>query len=132
MTTTMSSSGTERSLAEKLTLGAMVAFALAAIEMQAVEFGALLPPVGILQAVVALIVVGPLLWRWRWGPLLAPIVSLGLIAFSFPYIILDLSNPAQLHSFVWTLVAVALLGTTAVAGAVATVQQRRTMRVRRS
>jgi hypothetical protein len=34
-----------------------------------------------------------LLGRWRWGPLLAPIVSLGVIAWAFPFTVLDLTHP---------------------------------------
>ena len=114
-----------RSLAEKVTLAAMLGYALAAIEMQAVEFRALVPPVGFFNLAWALIVIVPLLARWRWAPLLAPIVSLAVVAWAFPFIVLDLTHPSQNpHGFVWTLVVLVLLATASVAGALGVVRDR--------
>jgi len=53
------SAKTERSLAENVALAAMLGYALAAIEMQAVVFHSLVPPIGIISLVAAPVVIGP-------------------------------------------------------------------------
>ena len=119
------SAKTERSLAEKVALAAMLGYALAAIEMQAVVFHSLVPPIGIINLVAAMAVIGPLLGRWRWAPLLAPIVSLIVIVWAFPFIVLDLTHPSEdAHGFVWTLIVLVLLAIASVAGALAVLRDR--------
>lgn len=105
----------------------MIGYALAVIYEQAAIFHSWTPPVGIMQLIPTLIVIGLFATRWRWMPLVGAIFLLVPLVLFFPFIVQDLSRPAQdPQDFVWTLIVVLVLLIGAGAGIVATVQQRRT------
>ena|SRR2546421_1481304 len=130
MTASNPSTSTARramTLPAKLTLAMLIGLALALVYQQAAIFRSLIPPVGIVQLIPTLIVIGLFATRWRWVPLVSAIFLFLLLVFAFPFVVQDLSHPVQdPQDFVWTLVVVLLCLVGIGAGIVATVQQRRT------
>ena len=110
----------------KLTLAMLVGYALATVYEQAAIFHSWTPPVGIVQLIPTLIVIGLFATRWRWMPLVSSIFLLLPLVLFFPIIVQDLSRPAQdPQDFIWTLLVVLMLLVGIGAGIIAVVQQRR-------
>jgi hypothetical protein len=130
MTTSDSSTVTARramTLPAKLTLAMLIGIALAFVYQQAAIFRSWTPPVGIVQLIPTLIIIGFFATRWRWVPLVGAIFLFLLPVAAFPFVVQDLSHPAQdPQDFVWTLIVVLLCLVGIGTGIAATVQQRRT------
>lgn len=108
-----------------ITLAALLAFAAICLAWLQPTFHGLFPPVGIGQAVAALIAAGVVALGWRWGGLAAPLLSVLLVASGWPYIADDLAHPGEdFNGFAFTVVALALLAVASVGG-VAAVRGRR-------
>lgn len=87
--------------------------------------GGLLPPIGLIQAVVLAVPLALVAARLRGGFVTTIVlVALLLLASAGP-IVDDLSTPSRLPSFLWTLVTVPELVATAVAAILAAVERRR-------
>jgi glucose dehydrogenase len=111
----------------KLTLAMLIGYALAAIYEQAVIFHSWMPPIGLVQLLPTLIVIGLFATGFRWMPLVSAIFLLLPLVLFFPFIVQDLSHPAQdPQDFVWTLLVVLMLLVGIGAGIVAVAQQLRT------
>ena len=109
----------------KLLLAALLLSAVLFIIQQVVSFGAFFPPVGIIQAAVALVLAGIVTTGWRWAPALASGLNVLAILANFPIIVQDLANPCAVFDFVFTIIALSLTLIVIVAGIVATVKNRR-------
>jgi len=114
---------------ERLTLYALIGFALALVYMQAAMFRSLVPPIGIVQLVPTLVVMAPFAVRWRWAALLGALWMILVVLWASPFIVKDLAHPAEdLHAFLWTLIVLPLLLAGIAVGIAATVQNRRRAR----
>src|SRR6266851_4110300 len=82
-------------LPAKLTLAMLIGLALALVYQQAAIFRSWFPPVGIVQLIPTLIIIGLFATRWRWVPLVSAIFLVLLLVTAFPFIVQDLSHPAQ-------------------------------------
>lgn len=119
---------TPLSLASKLTIIGLVVAAAGISTLFAT--GSVVPPpipVGpiLLLLVAGLVALGP----WRWTPVVGVVLSLAILvgAFVAPGLFDRLSNPAQVGGFVGTWVQMLGLITAIVAGAIATMQNYRTL-----
>lgn len=105
----------------KVTLAALFALTLLFV-FQQVMIGAFFPPIGIVQATVALVLAGIVAVGWRWAPALAAGVHVLSIVANFPFIVQDLGNPGAIFEFIFTIIALLLVLVVIVAGITATVQ----------
>lgn len=109
----------------KLLLAALLVDAVLFIVQQVVSFGAFFPPVGIIQATVALVLAGIVAIGWRWAPALASGLYVLAILANFLIIVQDLANPGAVFDFVFTIIALSLALIVIVAGIAATMKNRR-------
>lgn len=100
----------------RLTFWLCAGFAVWCLVMQAASFRSLVPPVGLVQAAVFGVIAAGVARGSRKALLAAPIAGLAVLLVSMPYIVKDLSHPGDVIDFAWTLVAVPLVLSAAVAG----------------
>jgi hypothetical protein len=100
----------------RLTFRLSVAFAVWCLIQQAASFRSLVPPVGLIQAVIFGIIAVRVARGSRRALLAAPIAAAVLLLISTPYIVQDLGHPGDVVDFVWTLVAIPLVLSAAAAG----------------
>jgi hypothetical protein len=93
-----------------------VAFAAWCLVMQAASFRSLVPPVGIVPALIFGVIAAGIARGSRRALLAAPVAAAVLLAINMPYIIKDLGDPGDVFDFVWTLVAIPVMITAGIAG----------------
>jgi uncharacterized cupredoxin-like copper-binding protein len=104
----------------KWTVATLVAAILLMVYFQVALIGSFSPPVGFILGLPALVLGLPIVvTRWRWAPLSGALYWILLIGLNTPFIPYDLSHPANLKPFAFTLVVIALavVGTAAGIGA---------------
>ncbi len=103
---------------EKATLSLYVLILLALVYEQFALFGGFFPPVGLIQMIVVIpgLIGFGIRNRWLIAATMVLLV-LDLIS-SIPYVVEDLGHPANVGSFVWTLIAVPLYAATIVLSAI--------------
>src|SRR5262245_30967440 len=88
--------------------------------LQALILQMLIPPLAIIMA-LTLVVAGVCAMRWRWAPHLAVVWSVLAIVPGLEPISYDLTHPSETGTFIATLLSLALLLVTVVAGVTAIV-----------
>lgn len=110
-----------------LALTTSIAVALtgaALVYLQVMLIGMMIPPLAVFS-VVSFIIAGLMGTRWRWLPLLGALWLGFLFSGNFKPLMHNLSYPAELHSFAFNLITVALMAVGLIAGILATVQNYR-------
>lgn len=98
------------------------------VVMQIAVVRALFPPIGLVQAVFLAIPALLLARGWRHAPVLAAVFVSVILAGAVPFLVKDLSEPGNVVSFAWNVVAAPLLVTLWVASLAAVRAVRRAQR----
>ena len=104
----------------KVMIAGLAGNVLVNIVLQALIVRTLIPPLAIILA-LTLVVAGVCATRWRWAPHLAVLWCLLSVAPGLEPYIYNLTHPAETGTFIATLLGLALLLVTVVAGGVAMV-----------
>ena len=92
----------------RLTLRFLIAGAIWLLVMQAVVEHSLMPPIGLIQAVLLAIPTVMILRRTRGALVVATVITALILLAAIPSLISDLSDPGEVVTFVWNLAAAPL------------------------
>ena len=109
------------SVLHRLTFAALIGLVGAGLVLQGLIFQSLVPPAGLLLAIGSAISAAVVASRRRWSPAVGAVWCALMVSLNAPFIVHDLSNPADVVNFVFNLWTVPLLMLGIVAGIAATI-----------
>ncbi len=92
----------------RLTLGLLIAGIAWLLVMQAVVERSIVPPIGIIQALLLAVPAIMIARRVRGGLMTATVITGLILLGAVPFLIADLSHPGEVVTFVWNIVALPL------------------------